>query len=214
MARLFPSPVQAATQYQDMSEVCPRAVSVPGFSNNVRWHRPTASPLPTFVVTLKPSVSLKRKTPDHWICMRPTGTSWPPNGPAALAEALQQSNRSKARSEMARVLFGRSMLRFLRRAPILLRSCASLKAHLRARTLPTTMMICGEHQFCRYRHQDQAFPTLLPVFYFPRPAPFPAATVSEPTPSRQDTLRARLFFRSEERQPSRVCVAWHLRAAE
>ena len=149
-----------------MSEVCPRAVSVPGFSNNVRWHRPTASPLPTFVVTLKPSVSLKRKTPDHWICMRPTGTSWPPNGPAALAEALQQSNRSKARSEMARVLFGRGMLKFRRLSPILLRSWVSLKARLRARTLPTTTIICGEHHFCRYRHQDQVFPALLPVFHF------------------------------------------------
>jgi hypothetical protein len=106
---------------------------------------------------------------EHWVLGPACAPQEPPGlrmAPPRSAEALQQSNRSKARSEMARVLFGRGMLKFRRLAPILLRSWVSLKARLRARTLPTTTIICGEHHFCRYRHQDQVFPALLPVFHF------------------------------------------------
>ena len=75
--------------------------------NSVRLRCPTAFPLPTFDTTLKLSASLKQK--ERLVLGSVCAPQEPPGlrmAPLRSAGVLRQNNRSKARSETARVLFG------------------------------------------------------------------------------------------------------------
>jgi len=123
--------------------------------------------------------------------------------PLRLAGVLGQNDRGKARREMARVLFGRYQWRYHCSPSFTISLDLHVYGPRALQCLRNATPLCTDHRRRLCHHQDQASPSLLVTFRFPRQTPLRFVTHSEATPSRRDMLRARLFFPSEERQPSR-----------